>query len=75
MSTTAAPQSCPDPHQPDPPEDVRLRQLEKSLVVALVTPEVGDDTLIHMASVDLRTGGVDAITFRDMGEARAWIRR
>ncbi|HET9002434.1 MAG TPA: hypothetical protein VFN39_00410 [Gemmatimonadaceae bacterium] len=37
MSTTAAPQSCPDPHQPDPPDDVRLRQLEKSLVVALVT--------------------------------------
>jgi len=37
MSTTAAPQSCPDPHEPDPPDDVRLRQLEKNLVVALVT--------------------------------------
>jgi hypothetical protein len=43
--------------------------------IALVAPEVGDDTLLRMASVDLRTGGVDAITFRDMGEARAWIRR
>lgn len=37
MSTTAAPHSCPDPHQPDPANDVQLRQLEKSLVVALVT--------------------------------------
>lgn len=43
--------------------------------IALVTPESGDDTLLHMASVDLRTGGVDAVTFRDLGEARAWIRR
>jgi hypothetical protein len=37
MSSTAAPQSCPDPHVPDPADDVRLRQLEKELVVALVT--------------------------------------
>ena len=37
MSTTVAPRSCPDPHQPDPANDVQLRQLEKSLVVALVT--------------------------------------
>jgi hypothetical protein len=37
MSTTAVPQSCPDPHQPDPADDVQLRQLEKNLVVALVT--------------------------------------
>jgi hypothetical protein len=28
---------CPDPHEPDPADDVHLRQLEKSLVVALVT--------------------------------------
>ena len=37
MSSTAAPQSCPDPHLPDPPDDVKLRLLEKNLVVALVT--------------------------------------
>ena len=37
MSTTAASQSCPDPHQPDPADDVQLRHLEKTLVVALVT--------------------------------------
>jgi hypothetical protein len=37
MSTSAPAESCPDPHQPDPPDDVRLRQLEKNLVVALVT--------------------------------------
>ena len=37
MSPTAAPQTCPDPHQPDPVDDVQLRQLEKSLVVSLVT--------------------------------------
>ncbi len=37
MSATAAPQTCPDPHEPDPPDDAKLRQLEKSLVVALVT--------------------------------------
>lgn len=37
MSSTAAPQSCPDPHLPDPPDDVELRQLEKGLVAALVT--------------------------------------
>ena len=43
--------------------------------IALVAPEVGDDTLLRMSSVDLRTGGVDAIAFHDMGEARAWIRR
>ena len=43
--------------------------------IALVVPEVGDDTLLQMASVDLRTGGVDAVTFRNIGEARAWIRR
>lgn len=43
--------------------------------IALVAPIAGDDTLLHMASVDLRTGGVDAVTFQDMGEARAWIRR
>ena len=36
MSTTVAPH-CPDPHQPDPANDVKLRHLEKSLVVALVT--------------------------------------
>jgi hypothetical protein len=34
---TAAPRSCPDPHQPDPADDVYLRQLEKTVVVALVT--------------------------------------
>ena len=37
MSTTAAPQSCPDPHQPDREDDFRLRQLEKTVVVTLVT--------------------------------------
>ena len=37
MSSSAAPQTCPDPHEPDPPADVKLRQLEKNLVVALVT--------------------------------------
>lgn len=37
MSATAAPAACPDPHQPDPLDDVRLRHLEKTLVVALVT--------------------------------------
>lgn len=37
MSPTAAPQSCPDPHQPDPADDVQLRQLEKNLVISLVT--------------------------------------
>lgn len=43
--------------------------------MAMVAPEAGDDTLLHMASVDLRTSGVDATTFRDIGEAEAWIRR
>ena len=43
--------------------------------MALVAPEVGDATLVQMASVDLQTSGVDAITFSDVGEARAWIRR
>ena len=28
---------CPDPHQPDPANDVKLRTLEKELVVALVS--------------------------------------
>jgi hypothetical protein len=37
MSTSAAPKTCPDPHEPDPPDDVKLRHLEKLLVVALVT--------------------------------------
>lgn len=37
MSTTAAPRSCPDPHEPDPIDDVRLRNLEKALVIALIT--------------------------------------
>ena len=48
MSTTAAP-SCPDPHLPDPPEDEHLRQLEKNLVVALVTN----------SAEDVRAGAVD----------------
>lgn len=43
--------------------------------IALVAPERGDDTLLVMASVDLRTGGIDAVAFRDMGEAQVWIRR
>jgi hypothetical protein len=43
--------------------------------VALVAPAFGGDTLVNMASVDLRTGGVDAVTFADMEEARRWIRR
>ncbi|HWE42409.1 MAG TPA: hypothetical protein VG432_07885 [Gemmatimonadaceae bacterium] len=43
--------------------------------IAIVAPESGDDTLLNMASVDLRTGGVDAVTFRDMSEARTWISR
>lgn len=43
--------------------------------IALVAPETGDDTLVSMASVDLRTGGVDAVSLHDIGEARAWIRR
>ena len=43
--------------------------------MALVAPEVGDDTLVRMASVDLQTSGVDAATFRDIGEAETWIRR
>ena len=37
MSPTAAPEPCPDPHHPDPADDVQLRQLEKDLVVSLVT--------------------------------------
>ena len=37
MSSSAAPETCPDPHEPDPPADAKLRLLEKSLVVALVT--------------------------------------
>ena len=37
MSSTVAPQRCPDPHKPDPADDVQLRQLEKTLVVSLVT--------------------------------------
>ena len=40
---------CPDPHQPDPVDDVTLRTLEKSLVVALVS------TL----AANLRDGAVD----------------
>jgi hypothetical protein len=41
MSAIAVPASCPDPHQPDPVDDVRLRHLEKTLVVALVTATAG----------------------------------
>lgn len=43
--------------------------------IALVIPENSDDTLVHMATVDLQTGGVDAVSFRDISEARAWISR
>lgn len=43
--------------------------------MALVAPVVGHDTLLRMASVDLRTSGIDATTFADIDEARAWIRR
>ena len=42
MSTIVAPRSCPDPHEPDPANDVQLRHLEKSLVVALVTTTADD---------------------------------
>ena len=43
--------------------------------IALVVPENSDDTLVRMATVDLLTAGVDAVSLRDMGEARAWFRR
>ena len=43
--------------------------------IALVVPENSDDTIVHMATVDFQTGGIDAASFRDISEARAWIRR
>jgi len=43
--------------------------------IALLVPENSDDTIVHMATVDLQTGGVDAASFRDISEARAWMRR
>ena len=43
--------------------------------IALVVPENSGDTLVRMATVDLLTAGVDAVAFRDMGEAKAWFRR
>jgi hypothetical protein len=36
MATPVAAE-CPDPHKPDPVDDVALRQLEKELVIALAT--------------------------------------
>lgn len=42
--------------------------------IALVVPENSHDTLVVMASADLRTGGIDAATFHDIVTARAWIR-
>ncbi len=41
---------CPDPHEPDPVDDVQLRELEKALVVSLVTTPVAQ----------VREGAVDA---------------
>lgn len=49
MSSTAAPKHCPDPHEPDPADDVHLRQLEKNLVISLVT----------MTADAVRNGGSD----------------
>jgi len=43
--------------------------------IALVIPENSDDTLVHMATVDFQTGGVEARAFHDIVEARAWLRR
>ncbi len=48
MATPIAPE-CPDPHQPDPADDVKLRTLEKSLVVALVSSAA---TAVRDGSVD-----------------------
>ena len=42
--------------------------------IALVVPENSDDTLVHMATVDFQTGGIEASAFHDMVQARAWIR-
>jgi len=43
--------------------------------IALVVPENSDETIVQMATVDLQTGGVDAASFRDISEARAWMKR
>ena len=43
--------------------------------IALVVPENSGDILVRMATVDLLTAGIDAVAFRDMGEAKAWFRR
>ncbi len=48
MATPVAP-ACPDPHQPDPADDVKLRALEKSLVVALISSAA---TAVRDGSVD-----------------------
>ena len=48
MATPVAPE-CPDPHEPDPVDDVKLRSLEKSLVVALLSA----------AATAVRDGAVD----------------
>lgn len=39
MATPLA-HECPDPHKPDPADDVALRQLEKELVIALATSTI-----------------------------------
>jgi hypothetical protein len=41
--------------------------------IALVVPENSNDTLVLMGGADLQTGGVDARTFSDIVEARAWM--
>lgn len=43
--------------------------------IALLIPENSDATIVRMATVDLQTAGVDATSFSDITEARAWMRR
>ena len=43
--------------------------------IALVLPENSNDTIVRMAAVDLRTAGIDAVSFCDISEARAWFLR
>jgi hypothetical protein len=43
--------------------------------IALLVPENSDVTLVKMAVVDLQTGGIDAASFRDIDDARAWLKR
>lgn len=43
--------------------------------IALLVPENSDATIVRMATVDLHTAGIDAASFDDISEARAWMRR